>query len=75
MTPREERGLIIAATARLSRNNDGTWRVPSQSGREAIFYTVNLEAKSCTCPRHASTGGAPGAARQQPRQSRMCTGS
>lgn len=51
MTPREERGLIIAATSRLSRNGDGTWRVPSQTARsEAFFYTVNLESKACTCP-------------------------
>jgi transposase len=50
MTPREERGLIIAATSRLHRNNDGTWKVPSQTSKEAIFYTVNLETKSCTCP-------------------------
>ncbi len=50
MTPREERGLIIAATCRLNRNNDGTWRVPSQTNKDAIFYTVNLETKACTCP-------------------------
>lgn len=50
MTPREERGLIIAATSRLNRNADGTWRVPSQTNREAVFYTVNLETKSCSCP-------------------------
>src|SRR5437773_8302882 len=50
MNAREERGLVIAATSRLSRNADGTWRVPSQTSREAVFYTVNLESKSCTCP-------------------------
>ena len=51
MNAREERGLIIAATCRLNRNNDGTWRVPSQSAHsEAVFYTVNLESKACTCP-------------------------
>jgi transposase len=50
MTPREERGLIIAATSRLSRNADGTWRVPSQTNREAVYYTVNIETKACTCP-------------------------
>ena len=50
MTPREERGLVIAATCRLNRNADGTWRVPSQTNREAVFYTVKLETKSCTCP-------------------------
>lgn len=50
MDPREQRGLLIAATCRLNRNDDGTWRVPSQTNREAVFYTVNLETKSCTCP-------------------------
>jgi transposase len=51
MTPREERGLIIAAKCHLHRNADGTWRVPSQSHHtEKVYYTVNLETKSCTCP-------------------------
>jgi hypothetical protein len=49
MTPREERGLVIAATCRLHRNDNGTWRVPSQTSRESLFYTVNLETKACTC--------------------------
>jgi transposase len=49
MTPREERGLIIAATCRLRRNDDGTWNVPSQSQAETIYH-VNLETKACTCP-------------------------
>ena len=56
MNPREERGLIIAATSRLHRNDDGTWRVPSQTSREAIFYTVNLETKACTCPDCSENG-------------------
>jgi transposase len=50
MTPREERGLIIAATCRLNRKPDGTWIVPSQTSKVAIFYTVDLESKKCTCP-------------------------
>ncbi len=50
MTPREQRGLIIAATCRLHRNDDGTWRVPSQTNPTVVFYTVNLETKVCTCP-------------------------
>jgi hypothetical protein len=55
MTPREERGLIIAATCRLSRNGDGTWRVPSQTTREAVFYTVNLLSRHRrAAPRPAS---------------------
>jgi transposase len=49
MNAREERGLVIAATSRLHRNDDGTWRVPSQTHRDAVFYTVNLETKACTC--------------------------
>jgi len=48
MTPREERGLIIAATCQLNRTDDGSWLVPSQSQGETI-YRVNLETKACTC--------------------------
>src|SRR5262245_52670242 len=49
MNPREQRGLMIAATCRLNRTNDGEWLVPSQSSAETI-YRVNLETKACTCP-------------------------
>lgn len=59
MTPREERGLILAATCRLNRLDDGTWLVPSQSKRErgdGSAYRVNLEAKTCTCPDHVESG-------------------
>ena len=50
MNAREERGLIIAATCRLNRLDDGTWLVPSQTNKNAVAYTVNLEKKTCTCP-------------------------
>lgn len=56
MNTREERGLIIAATCRLHRNDDGTWTVPSQTNREVVAYKVNLEAKTCTCPDHLEGG-------------------
>jgi hypothetical protein len=57
MTPREERGLIIAATCRLNRLPDGTWLVPSQTKRsETAAYRVNLEQKTCACPDHVETG-------------------
>jgi len=56
MDPRQQRGLVIAATCRLHRNDDGTWRVPSQSSRETIAYTVNLDAKTCTCLDHTEGG-------------------
>src|SRR4051812_26932223 len=49
MDAREQRGLIIAATCRLHRQDDGTWLVPSQTSRETVAYTVNLETKACTC--------------------------
>jgi transposase len=48
MDAREQRGLIIAATCRLNRTDDGTWLVPSQSQEQAIYH-VNLETKACTC--------------------------
>jgi transposase len=54
--PRQQRGIIIAATCRLHRNNDGTWLVPSQSSRTTVGYVVNLEAKTCTCPDHLEGG-------------------
>ena len=56
MNAREERGLVIAATCRLRRNNDGTWLVPSQTSQQSVAYTVNLEAKTCTCPDHVEGG-------------------
>lgn len=57
MTPREERGLIIAATSRLNRLSDGTWLVPSQTQRSDVAaYKVNLEAKTCTCLDHTEGG-------------------
>src|ERR1700721_2643441 len=55
MTPREERGLIIAATCKLNRTDDGTFLVPNQSNVDKI-YRVNMQAKSCTCPDHAESG-------------------
>lgn len=57
MTPREERGLIIAATCRLNRLPDGTWLVPSQTAKTGgSAYRVNLEAKTCTCLDHTEGG-------------------
>src|SRR5216683_3843298 len=50
MDAREQRGLVIAATCRLHRNDDGTWLVPSQTDPKTLGYRVNLETKACTCP-------------------------
>jgi transposase len=56
MDPRKQRGILIAATCRLHRNDDGTWLVPSQSSRTTVGYVVNLQAKTCTCPDHVEGG-------------------
>jgi hypothetical protein len=56
MDAREQRGLIIAATCRLHRNDDGTWLVPSQTDSRLVGYKVDLEKKTCTCPDHLEGG-------------------
>jgi hypothetical protein len=54
--PRQQRGLVIAATCRLNRLDDGTWLVPSQTNRDGSTYRVNLQTKTCTCPDHVEGG-------------------
>src|SRR6266702_3682706 len=54
MTPREERGLVIAAVCKLKKTGDA-WLLPSQSGAERI-YRVDPVKQTCTCPDHAETG-------------------
>jgi transposase len=48
MTPREERGLIIAALCKLNRTAEG-WIVPSQTNPDKK-YRVDPGKGSCTCP-------------------------
>ena len=53
---REQRGLQIAATAKLEKTGDGRWFVPSQSHKAGFggtgYYAVNPEPvkPNCTCP-------------------------
>src|SRR2546429_2044848 len=49
MEPRQQRGLMIAAVAKLTQKN-GDWFVPSQSGKGK--YTVRLDGAytRCSCP-------------------------
>src|SRR5207244_656369 len=52
---REQRGLVIAAKAKLERASDGRWFVPSQSGRvteHGHCYVVKPDPAHphCTCP-------------------------
>ena len=48
MEPREERGMVIAATKRITKR-DGKWLVPSQANASRK-YTVDGEHSTCTCP-------------------------
>src|SRR5438552_6745378 len=56
MTPRQQRGLEIAATMVIVRKGDKSWMVPSQT--EAGRYTVTREANElhCTCPDYELRG-------------------
>src|SRR5262245_24676153 len=56
MTPREERGLVIAATQRLTQKGK-VWIVPSQTG-SGRKYTVcpDADCPYCSCPDHEETG-------------------
>ena len=52
---RQQRGLIIAATANIAKKG-GAWLVPSQSGKGR--YTVRLDPATpcCSCPDHEDGG-------------------
>lgn len=49
---REQRGLVIAAKAKLQQAGDGRWFVPSQTGHRGTYYTVKPDPAKphCSCP-------------------------
>lgn len=49
MTPREERGLVIAATQKLIQKGK-VWLVPSQSGKGKYTVLPDSETPYCSCP-------------------------
>ena len=55
MTPREERGLIIAATQKLTQKGKA-WLVPSQSGRGKYTVVPDDQEPYCSCPDFEATG-------------------
>jgi transposase len=57
MDPRQQRGLLIAATQKLTQKGK-VWLVPSQSGN-GKRYTVcpDPDCPFCSCPDHEETGG------------------
>jgi transposase len=47
VNPREQRGLVIAATAKIQKKSEHLWTVPSAQGNGS--YHVNPEKKICSC--------------------------
>ena len=52
---REQRGLIIAATSKLTKKG-AAWLVPSQSGKGKYTVIPHATEPHCTCPDHETTG-------------------
>jgi transposase len=55
MDARQERGLLIAATGRLSQKGK-VWLVPSQSGQHRYTVCPDAEQPHCTCQDHETRG-------------------
>jgi hypothetical protein len=53
---RRQRGLEIAATQVIGRNNGGDFMVPSQSGTGRYLVVQKSEGFSCACPDYELTG-------------------
>ena len=49
MDARQERGLLIAETCKIGRNELG-WKVPSQSGNGSYIVSLDHGEPFCTCP-------------------------
>jgi transposase len=56
MNAREERGLVIAATQKLTQKGR-VWLVPSQSGKGKYTVCPDPESPYCSCPDHEDHGG------------------
>jgi transposase len=54
MDAREQRGLVIAALAKIIQHN-GLWVVPSQTSPTKSYF-VNLQLGTCTCKDYAEWG-------------------
>ena len=46
----KQRGLVIAATKKITRRDRGTWIVPSASDNGRYTVSITKEGKTCTCP-------------------------
>jgi transposase len=56
MNAREQRGLVIAATKKLTQKGH-VWIVPSQSGKGKYTVCPDAENPYCSCPDHEDHGG------------------
>jgi transposase len=56
LEPREQRGLEIAATAKIIKKGN-VWTVPSQSGKGRHKVCLQADLFRCTCPDHETYGG------------------
>lgn len=56
MDAREQRGLQLADTARISHKKSGAWSVPSQSGGGRYSVEMDGELPSCNCPDYEFRG-------------------
>jgi transposase len=54
--PRQQRGLEIANRCYIGQQN-GIWKVPSQSGNGRYSVNAESETRSCTCPDYETHGG------------------
>src|ERR1035437_10046343 len=55
MNASEQRGLEIAANARITKRGNETWIVPSQSLNGRYAVTITEEGSYCTCPQFELT--------------------
>lgn len=53
---RKERGREIAKTSRITKNEQGEWKVPSQSGHGVYTVKSNGFGAECDCPDHQGRG-------------------
>ena len=52
MEVRKQRGMEIAKTSRIVKNEKGQWKVPSQSGAGYYMVESNGFGAECNCPDH-----------------------
>lgn len=56
LTPRQQRGMTLAATARIRRRS-GMYEVPSQTNSNAAYIVARIaDVYHCTCPDYELTG-------------------